>query len=150
MALSHSWMSWLYKVWTRHDYGSCPHCVPVFMHEQLYREEANLFQPCQGQESVSCLSTVRSTHTSQTSWTLGKVWIAWCVCTLRDKQHGVLCVCVFSESLSKKEQAYCSMCGKSGSLAIFLLSWIFVSLLYFFYCFLLTFVYIFTNLLLLF
>lgn len=36
-----------------HDYTSCPCCrVLVFMHEQLCRPEAHLFQPYEGQGSV--------------------------------------------------------------------------------------------------
>ncbi len=35
-----------------------------------YCTEVHLFQPCQGRQSVPCLSTDRSAHTSQTNWTL--------------------------------------------------------------------------------
>lgn len=41
--------------------------VLVLVHEQPYCAKAHLFQPCQGQESVSCLSMVRSAHYGQTN-----------------------------------------------------------------------------------
>lgn len=48
------------------DYTSRLCRVPVLVLEGLYYTKAHLFQPCQGQRSVSCIRMIWSTHTSQT------------------------------------------------------------------------------------
>ncbi len=47
----------------------CTVLVLVYVHP--YCTKVHLFQPCQGRQSVPCLSTERSAHTSQTNWTSG-------------------------------------------------------------------------------
>ncbi len=49
----------------------CQHSVPMLVHVHAYHAEVHLFQLCQGWQSVPCLSTEQSAHTSQTNWTLG-------------------------------------------------------------------------------
>ncbi len=58
--------------WILHKQSQwCRRSMPVLVHMHPYRAKAHLLQPCQGRQSVPCLGTERSAHTSQTNWTLG-------------------------------------------------------------------------------